>query len=320
MTLDTKTGAGGEAAIQQDEAKVVVLKGQELRQSESLTRLAMRRLSRDYLTLFAIVVLIVLAALSIGADVISNAMGVNANSTNIPNAFAPIGAEGHILGTDDIGRDLLARLLYAGRISLGIGFAAGFLSLSIGIVLGLVAGYNRAGRFGFIDDFIMWFITTLNSVPYLFLLLVVSALLSPSPFSLVLLLGFLSWTSTMRLVRGETIAKREHEYILAARALGAGVPRIMFSHILPNIFSVLIINLALDIGVFILVESALSFLNLGVSPPTPTWGNMLADAQSFYRRAQHMFILPGVLIVVTVLCLYLIGDGLRDAFDPRANA
>lgn len=309
---------------------VIDISGAGPRSGESLTRLAMRRLSRDYLTLIALGILAILVILALSAGLISEALDVSYRRTNIGAAFLPIGAEGHVLGTDDIGRDHLARLLYGGRVSLGIAFAAGLISLTIGVSFGLLAGFYQGSDAGIklgpfklrgsiLDDLLMWFITTLNSVPYIFLLLVVSAILAPKVTSFILLLGFLSWPGTMRLVRGETLSHREREYVLAARTIGAGNLRIMFSHILPNIFSVLIINLALDIGAFILIEAALSYLNLGVRPPTPSWGNMLINAQIFYTRGVHLFIMPGALIVTTVLCLYLIGDGLRDAFDPQSQ-
>ncbi|HVO70411.1 MAG TPA: ABC transporter permease, partial [Aggregatilineaceae bacterium] len=160
--------------------------------------------------------------------------------------------------------------------------------------------------------------TTLNSVPYLFLLLIISAMLRPTVGSLILILAILSWTGTMRFVRGETLSQREREYVVGARAIGANAPRIMLVHILPNIFSVIVINLATDIGAFILIESALSFLNLGVRPPTPSWGNMLTNAQTFFTKGMHLVVFPGMAIVITVLCLFLIGDGMRDAFDPQA--
>ena len=302
---------------------------------ESLTTLALRRLRRDKLTLLALTILIIFGALSILAGAISNALDVNYRSTEVSNAFEPLKyhvyVDGdfpflnldvrdtpHILGTDDIGRDHLSRLLYAGRVSMGIAVGAGALSLLIGASVGVIAGYYQGGKFGFLDDLIMWVVTTLNSVPYIFLLLVISAILSPTVFSLILILAVLSWTGTMRLMRGETLARRDHEYVIAARAIGATDIRVMFAHIMPNVFSVLIINLALDIGTFILVESALSFLNLGVRPPTPSWGNMLTNAQSFFTKSTPLFVIPGVLIVITVLCLYVVGDGVRDAFDPQS--
>jgi peptide/nickel transport system permease protein len=209
---------------------------------------------------------------------------------------------------------------------LGIATSAALGSLAIGVSIGVVAGYYQGGSAGIIDDLIMWFVTTLNSIPTLFLLLIVASVLraqrsalSSSVLVLILILTFLGWTGTMRLVRGETLARRELEYTVAAKALGAGAGRIMFVHILPNMFSIIIVSLAIDIGSLILVESALSYLGLGVTPPTPSWGNMLNNAQSFFDRGPHLVFLPGILIVVTVLCLYVIGDGLRDAFDPQAT-
>jgi peptide/nickel transport system permease protein len=291
----------------------------EERASESLTRLALRRLRRDRLTLFAIGVLLTLTVLSFLAPVIEDVFDVSYTATNPTEEALPLGTPGHPLGTDTLGRDMLARLLYAGQVSLLIAFCASFLSTTIGVTIGLLAGYYQGGTFGFIDDLVMWFITTLNSIPTLMLLILIASVLTPSVPTLILVLTIISWTGAMRLVRGETISNREREYILSAKALGASPLRIMFMHILPNVFSILITALAIEIGTLILVESALSFLGLGVRPPTPSWGNMLTDAQRHFRLGAHLSILPGLLIVTTVLSLYLIGDGLRDAFDPRSN-
>jgi peptide/nickel transport system permease protein len=218
----------------------------------------------------------------------------------------------YILGADDLGRDQLSRLLYAGRISLKIGFLAGILSIGIGIGLGIITGFF-GGR---VDDGVVWLITTINSIPFFFTILIVSAILSPDENSLILVLGFLGWTGTTRLVRGETISLREREYVIGARAVGASNSRVMFRHILPNLISVIVINLAIDIGILILVEASLSFLQVGVKPPTPTWGNMLTNAQSLFRTGPHLVFWPGFMIFITVLCLYVAGDGIRDAFDP----
>lgn len=287
--------------------------------AESLFKLALRRLRRDYLTLLAFTILTLLTLAALLAPVISDLLNVSYRRTDLDKTFLTIGEAGHILGTDDLGRDQLARLLYGGRVSLSIAVSAGVLSLLIGASLGIVAGYYQGGRFTFIDDLLMWFIITLNSIPTFFLLLVIAAMLSPTVETLILILAFLSWSGTMRLVRGETLSQRGREYIIAAHAIGASSPRIMFVHILPNIFSVIVINLATDIGVLILVESALSYLQLGVRPPTPSWGNMLTNAQTFFTKGVHLVVCPGSLIVITVLCLFLIGDGVRDAFDPQAS-
>ncbi len=278
----------------------------------SLSQLALRRMRRDKLTLAAMGVIIVLALLSIMAPVIERSLGVRFDATNPTFGFQPIGTEGHFLGTDDLGRDHLVRLLYAGQVSLGIAFAAALLSLGIGLSLGVVTGYYGS----IVDDLANWVIATLNSIPQLFLLLIVSAVLSPGPTTLVLVLGLLGWTGTMRLVRGETLSIREREYIISARAIGSSPWRIMFVHIVPNLVSIVVVTLAIDIGSLILVESALSFLGLGIKPPIPSWGNMLVNAQSYFTKGAHLVILPGLLITITVLCLYVIGDGLRDALDP----
>jgi peptide/nickel transport system permease protein len=293
------------------------------RVGQSLTSLALRRLRRDKLTIIAMSFIVLLTSVSLCASFIEDhILHVDYTRTNINEAFLPPGAVGHILGTDDLGRDHLARLLYAGQISLGIAFTAAIVSLIIGVSLGILTGYYG----GIVDDVINWIITTLNSIPTLFLLLIVSAvvLTNPAlsgtflrgPFGLVAVLGLLGWTGTTRLVRGETLSIREREYIIGARAVGASPIRVMVSHILPNLLSIVVITLAIDIGGLILTESALSFLGLGVQAPYASWGNMLTNAQTYFNKGVYLVVAPGLLIVATVLCLYVIGDGLRDAFDP----
>lgn len=281
----------------------------------SLTRMAVRRLRRDKLTLVALTFVLILTLAAVFAPVITEAMGVSFTRTDTTATFMPPLSPGHILGTDDLGRDYFARLLYAGQVSLGVGFIAAILSLSIGVSLGIFTGFYG----GIVDDFVNWVIATLTSIPYLFLLIIVSAVLQPTALTLILVLGFLGWTTTTRLVRGETLSLREREYIISARASGASPFRIMFVHILPNVVSLIIITLAIDIGSLILAEAGLSFLGLGVKPPTPSWGNMLTNAQTYFTRGVWLVVAPGALIFITVLCLYIIGDGLRDAFDPTAK-
>jgi len=301
-------------ATQTSVAKLNVKK-EERTVGESLTTLALRRLRRDKLTMGAIFVLALLALSSIFAPVITDALGVSFTRVNTNQTFLPALSPGNILGTDDLGRDHLARLLYAGQVSLGIGFLAAILSLSIGVTLGITTGFYG----GVIDDITNWVIATLTSIPSLFLLLIVAAVLSPTATTLILVLGLLGWTGTTRLVRGETLSLREREYVISARAIGASPLRIMFVHILPNLFSVIVVTLAIDIGSLILAEAGLSFLGLGVKPPTPSWGNMLTNAQTFFTKGPILVIMPGLMIFTTVLCLYIIGDGIRDAFDPTAK-
>ena len=300
--------------MQGDRLKVKLEAERTLR-SRSLTDLAIARVWNDRLTLVAIAIIAILTLASIAAPLITGILGVDPNTTDASGSkFLPIFSEGHILGTDNLGRDHLARLLYAGQVSLFIGFMSAFLALAIGVSLGILTGYYG----GLIDDLVNWVITTLNSVPGLVLLIVITAVFSPDAKSLILVIVFLTWTVTTRLVRGETLAIRSREYIVSAKAIGASDLRVMLVHILPNVFSLTIVTLARNIGIVILIESALSYLGLGVQPPTATWGNMLSKSREFLAQP-HLVILPGTLISIVVLCLYIIGDGLRDAFDPTAQ-
>ena len=272
---------------------------------------AFMRLRQDYLTLAGISVIFFLVVIAITAPVTTQLLGVNPIDIDLQKTYAAPDSD-NLLGTDDKGRDHLARLIYGAQVSLAVAFAAAMLSLTIGIALGITTGYYG----GIVDDIMIWLITTLNSIPGLFLLLMVVALFSPGPIIFVMVLGLLGWTGTMRLVRGETLALRERDYIVAARAMGASDFRIMFQHIMPNLISIVIVALAINIGGLILLESGLSFLGFGIDPSVPTWGNMLTDAQAYFRRAPHLVFAPGILISITVLALYVIGDGLRDALDP----
>ncbi len=287
-----------------------------LQRSKSLTDLALARLWRDKLSLTAICTLLLLTVLCFAAPIITDLLGVDPNTTDASGSkYLPLLSEGHLLGTDNLGRDHLARLLYAGQVSLFIGFASAFLALVIGVTLGILTGYYG----GLIDDLVNWIITTLNAIPGLVLLIVISAVFKPDARSLILVIVFLTWTATTRLVRGETLSIRSREYIVSAKAIGASDFRIMQVHILPNVFSLTIVTLARNIGIVMLIEAALSFLGLGVQPPTATWGNMLSKSREFITVQSHLMVFPGLLITIVVLCLYVLGDGLRDAFDPTTT-
>ena len=276
------------------------------------------RLKKDRLTMAAISVLTVIALCSIFAGVIStNLLGIeDPNKTNILVSFEGPSRE-HLLGTDGVGRDQLARLLFGGRVSLQIGLFGTIFTLLFGIALGMSAAYF-GGR---VDDFVIWIINTLGAIPGLFLLLVVGSLFSLSPFMLSLLFGLLGWPGIARLVRGAVFSLREQEYVLASRSIGQTNTAIMLKHIFPNVIPIVTIATMRRVGILILNESALSFLGFGVQPPTSTWGTMLTKAQQFILipDGRHLVWAPGIMITVTVLCLYIIGDGLRDAMDPRLN-
>lgn len=280
----------------------------------SFWRIAMIRLGRDKLTLLAMGVLLFIAVLSVGADLINGSLGLDPNDTNLLASLEPPSAT-HFLGTDTLGQDQFARILVGGRISLAIGFFGALFTLVIGITLGMSAAFFG----GVVDDFIMWVINTLDSIPQLFLLLIVGALFDLSAAWLTILFALLGWPFITRLVRSNVFSLREREYITASTALGSSSPYIMFRHILPNVIPIVIIATTRAVGNLMLAEAALSFLGFGVQPPTATWGNMLTEAQQYIVRsdARHLIIVPGVMITISVLCMYIIGDGLRDALDPR---
>ncbi len=275
---------------------------------------AVKHILRDRLTMTALIGLIILtAACIVGPLIIGNAMHIDVNRTSIAERYSPPNAE-HILGTDNLGRDQFYRLIYGGQVSLAIAYSASGLAILIGVTLGMIAGFYG----GWIDDALIWFINTLESIPAIFLLLIASTIWSPSPLVLIMLLAVFGWASTCRLVRGEVLTLRERDYVLAARALGAPSWRLMIHHIFPNVVSTIIVALTINAGSLILVESGLSFLGLGIQAPTPSWGNMLTDSRTYFAKGTYLVVWPGLLIAVTVLFFYVLGDGLRDALDPRS--
>ena len=281
--------------------------------SKSMTQKALSAIWRDKLTLIALAIVLILSAAAVLAPFITDTvMRVDPNEPSSADIFTPPLTRGYILGADDIGRDQLARLLHASGVSMGIGFFGSLFSLSIGLVMGMTSGYFG----GVIDDLFNWIVTTIDSIPSLFLLILIASILSFTAESLILVVGLVGWTGTYRLIRGQTFSIRAQEYVIAARAMGASPRRIIFAHILPNLTSVAVISLALGIAGLILAESALSYLGLGVQPPQATWGNMLTKSFQYFRHGPHLIIFPILLISLTVLCFYIIGDGIRDAFDP----
>jgi peptide/nickel transport system permease protein len=222
----------------------------------------------------------------------------------------------HPLGTDEFARDVLSRLLYGARISLTIGFVAVAISVSIGTLLGAVAGYLG----GLIDTLVMRFVDVVISFPRLVLLIAIIALFRPSIFLIIAVLGLTLWPATARLVRGEVLSLREREFVEAARALGYSRGRIIFRHLVPNALGPVIVAATLGIGDTIVLEAGLSFLGLGVQPPTPSWGTMVADGRVDLLGAWWISTFAGLAIVLTVLSINLLGDGLRDALDPRLRA
>lgn len=291
---------------------------------------ALRHLLTDKVTLLALFVLLVITAITLGADLIAgNWLGQGRDTIDLvlvgqqtgqPPYPAPLG--GHILGTDDIARDVLARTLYAGQVSLSVGYLTALIAVTLGAGLGLLAGYFG----GWVDNLVGTIMQLLVNIPLFFLIIILSFVVIMTVFNISLLIGLLSWVGTARLVRGQVIGLRHREYVEAARVMGAGNLRIMRVHILPNVLSLMLLVVGFDISAAILTEAGLSYLQFGVAVPVPSWGNMLADSVRIltdntyiFEKNVWMFVLPAASMVITLLCIFLISNGIRDAFDPRAR-
>jgi peptide/nickel transport system permease protein len=298
-----------------DSSQVSTLSHGASAKKRSFWRDTLTHIWRDKLTLLALIILFLLTIASFGGPpLVENVLHVDVEDARVRDRYLPPSRE-HLLGTDHLGRDQLIRLLYGGRISLMVAYAASLLSMTIGLVIGIVAGYFG----GVVDDAIMWFISTLTSIPSIFLLLIATTIFSPSATILIIVLGLLGWLEMARLIRGQVLMLKRQEFVLAAQALGSTHPHIMTHHILPNVISIALIAVTISAGAVILTESGLSFLGLGVQPPVPTWGNMLSDSRSYFAHGIHLVVFPGTMITMTVLCFFLLGDGLRDALDPHSR-
>jgi len=294
---------------------------------QNMTSRIVRRFLRHRLAVGSLLTLLLLGLLSLGAPLDESVLGLDGERTDLFQRNQPPSLE-HPLGTDEIGRDLLARLLQGGRVSLAVALVAALASAVIGTAIGIVAGYY-GGRF---DALLMRFTDGVISLPLLPLLIILAAIdLSKlglplrvtqseelSLYRIILIISLVGWTTVARLVRAETLTLKQGEFVRAAVAQGATGGRIMRVHILPNAISPIIVATTLSVGNIILFESVLSFLGLGIQPPVASWGNMLTNAQDLIWSAPQLAIWPGLLIFVTVIAFNFMGDGLQDALDPRS--
>ena len=298
------------------ELAVLPSKAAPIKPSSGFWSDAVYRVRHDPTTLVALGVLLLIGLIAALGDVLAGNVFHRSLSQQslLDNYGEPSFSEPALwLGTDDLGRSQIVRLIYGGRVSLSIGVFGALTSVIIGLTLGISSGYFR----GWWDDLVQWLVQTIINVPRLYLLLIIAALWRLSPVTLTLLLGVLGWIGLCLQSRGLTFGLREREFTLAARTIGATPVRIMTKHILPNVLPLMIVIGMIDIGSLILAESALSYLGYGIQPPVPSWGNMLTNATQFTSKGPWLIYAPGAMIFVTVLCLYLVGDGLRDALDPR---
>ena len=283
-------------------------------------RLAWDRLRHDRVALasFATIVCIVLVA--VGAPVVSLVTGHGVDTQYRTTGLTPDGlprppSAEFWLGTDDLGRDLAVRIAYGARISLLVGVVATLLTVAIGVVVGLAAGYFG----GFVDTVLARLVDVVLSFPFLLFAISLVAVSGPGLPVVVIAISAFSWAAVARIVRGQVLSLREREFVEAGRSLGAGDWRIMFVDVLPNVLAPIIVYTTLLIPTVIVVEATLSFLGLGIPPPTATWGGMLNDAVNYYQVAWWYVVFPGAALVITTLAFNLLGDGVRDAFDPGAE-
>ena len=269
-----------------------------------------RRFTRNRLATAGAVGVLVLVALAAAAPWVAprDPLYIDMN-----HKFARPGEAGFVLGADELGRDLLSRLLHAGRVSLAVGLITALIAVLVGSILGAVAGFYG----GAVDTAIMRVVDVLLSIPTIFLLLALSAFLKPTMLTITLIIGLNSWMSVARMVRGQVLALKEQEFVLAARAAGAGARRLIVRQLLPNAVAPVLVAATLTVATAILLESSLSYLGYGIQPPTASWGNMLNNAQSYVLYAPWVAVYPGAMISLTVLSFNFAGDGLRDALDPR---
>jgi ABC-type dipeptide/oligopeptide/nickel transport system permease subunit len=294
--------------------------GQKGIEGRSPWLLAWQRLRRDRVAMISLVVIGLILLMAIFAPVFTLITGHPVNEQYRQTGLTPDGlptppSREFWLGTDDLGRDILVRIAYGARISLLVGVVATALTVVIGVIVGLAAGFLG----GIVDTVLARLVDVVLSIPFLLVAIALVSITGPSLLVTVLVIGFFSWASVARIVRGQVLSLREREFVEAARSLGASDSRIMFVDIMPNVLAPVIVYTSLLIPVVIVVEATLSFLGLGLPPPTADWGGMISASQNYYTVAWWFVVFPGAALLITTLAFNLFGDGVRDAFDPRGE-
>ena len=278
---------------------------------ETLIEIFLRNFRKNKLAIAGFIIVMGFFAVAILAPFISP---YPPNEINVRQILQPPDSN-HIFGTDTLGRDVFSRVVYGSRISLLVGFVAVGISTLIGIVIGSVAGYYG----GAVDSLIMRFVDIMLCFPAFFLILAVIAMLEPSIWNIMIVIGFTSWMGVARLIRAEFLSLKERDFIQAAKTIGTGDMKIVFKHLLPNAMAPVLVSATLGIAAAVLTESALSFLGLGVQPPVSSWGNILTEGKDNIEIAWWLSFYPGLAILIAVLSYNLLGEGLRDSLDPRVN-
>ena len=274
-----------------------------------LLRVIGKRFSKNKLSVLSAITILLLITVSILAPFLSP---YDPTSIDVHNVLSPPGKK-HLLGTDELGRDLLSRIIWGSRVSLKVGFVAVGIAILIGIIIGALAGFYG----GWTDAILMRFVDIMLAFPTFFLILAVISILEQNIFTIMVVIGLTSWMDVARLVRAEFLSLKEKDFVGAARAVGASDKRLIFTHILPNALSPVFVAATFGVAGAILIESGLSFLGLGVQPPDPSWGNILTAGKDNIEVAWWLSFFPGFAILITVLSYNLVGEGLRDALDPR---
>jgi len=319
MSLDPTGMTSAAKAVDASSAAPNASEGKAI-EGRSPWLLGWQRLRRDRVAMISLVVIVLIVLMAILAPLATALTGHPPNEQYRQIGLTPDGlpkgpTSQFLLGTDDLGRDILVRIAYGARVSLLVGVVSTGIAVALGVVIGLAAGFFG----GIVDTVLARLVDVALTMPFLLVAIALVSITGPSLTITILVIGFFSWASVARIVRGQVLSLREREFVEAARSLGASDPRIMFVDILPNVLAPVIVYTTLLIPVVITVEATLTYLGLGLPPPTADWGGMISDGQQYYTTAWWFIIFPGTALLLTTLAFNLFGDGVRDAFDPRSD-